>query len=66
MSSIMKGLSRVSSSRSLWIDNSVSYNSGYNLDNAYTLASSSYGSNKFTKLNNNSSMIDRSTSTKDS
>ena len=66
ISSIMKRLSGANSSRYLRIDNSASYYFTYNLESAYTLASSSYELNIFAKLDNNSSMLDRSTSTEDS
>ena len=64
--SIMKRLSGANSSRYLIIDNFASYYFTYNLESTYTLASSSYELNIFAKLNNNSSMLDRSTSIEDS
>ena len=41
-------------------NNSAAYNFAYNLDSTYTLASSSYELNKFSKLDNNSSILETS------
>lgn len=58
MSSIMKELSRASSSRSLRIESYASYNYAFNLDSAYNLASYSCKLDEFAKLDSSSSILE--------